>query len=64
MHEHGKSLPKYMIKGHKGPTQMQQDQMQQNPIKNLTQTSPNFEKQPKDSKIPNYQNPNQKFCKI
>ena len=64
MHEHGKILPKYMIKGHKGPTQIQQCHKKQNPIKDLARTTPNFEEQPKNSKNPNYQNPNQKYCKI
>ena len=59
MHEHGENMPKYTLKCHKGPTQMQQYHNKQNPIKDLARTTPNFEKQPKISKIPNYQNPNQ-----
>ena len=64
MQEHGETRPKYTLKRHKGPTQRYKQQMEQSPIKIFDKISPNFEKQPKDSKIPNHQNPKQKYCRI
>ena len=53
MHEHDQILPKYMLNCHKGPTQIQTNQMGQSPIKKLKKISQKLEFPTHLKKIPN-----------